>query len=551
MKNLNKKLILIYLSLFVIFYIINFCTPLITDDYGYAFNFADHSRIENIYDVFESQWVHYQTINGRLIPHIFEQIFVGITGKWLFNIINTLFILMLIFIISEYYLPNNQSDNNKVNNTLITSFAVLFLFTYSGQTIFWMAGALNYLWPTVFALILLYIFKSKISLNLFSIGFISLLAAWFQEAISIPMTCLFWILLLQKKYRNKRNIIITIFFTIGTCLIVFSPGTLHRIATNQIPIQGSFIYIIINRILNAFTNLGNLYVWIICLFIFLWKILHKKYNTFKRYFSEWMLWIICSLFTFALGYAAERITMLLSVISFILLIKLFYLIPNCIKYKSLSYIILILFYSSSLYALNNVYQHHQWMTYIINKIQGTQSDHVILTINEYPQPSRLCYTSDITDGRIATYYNKRKIQVLSSKEYNLFITNNPENKKIPNNSFTSSSNLELYTVDDKWMIELPVDFYFRKISIQAYHEKDNSQLTKRQLFIRSILQTLDSGTTEIQPLFILKNNKCYCYFSPLNSKELRFDIIEKVSDQKTNTLFTFNKTNKPNAANKN
>lgn len=544
MKNIyNRKLTLIYLSFIIIFYIINIFTPLITDDYKYAFNYADHSRISNIYDVFESQWVHYQTVNGRLIPHIFEQIFAGVTGKWLFNIINTFFILTLIFIISKYYLPNNQSENNKVNNTLLTAFAVLFLFTFPGETVFWMAGALNYLWPTVFALILLYIFKSKVSINLFFIGFISLFAAWFQEAISIPMTCLFGILLLKKEYRNKRNIIITIFFAIGSCLIAFSPGTLNRIATNQIPVQGSLAYIILNRILNAFTILGGLYVWVICLLIFLWQMLLKKFSIIKKCLPEWILWVVCSLFTFALGYTAERITMLLSVISFILLIKQFYFIKYHINHTYLSYIIFILFYSSSVYSIYKNYQHNQWMTNVIEKIQSTQSDYVILTIDKYPQPSKLCCINNITDGRIATYYNKRKIQVLSPQEYDLFITNNPENKKIPNNSFVSSSNTELYTVGDRWMIELPADFYFRRISIHAYHEKDNSQLTKKQLFIRSILHTLDSGITEIPTVCILKNNKCYCYFTPLDTKEIRFNIIEEISDNETQVLFTFNRFN--------
>ncbi|HJH71609.1 MAG TPA: DUF6056 family protein [Bacteroidaceae bacterium] len=544
MKNINKKLVLVYLSLFFLFYLINILTPLIADDYIYAFNFTDHSRISNIYDVFESQYTHYQKINGRLIPHIFEQIFAGITGKWLFNIINTFFILTLIFIISKYYLSNNLSENNKINNILLTAFAILFLFTYPGQTVFWMAGALNYLWPTVFALILLHIFKSKVSVNLFFIGFISLFAAWFQEAISIPMTCLFGILLLKKEYRNKKNIIITFFFTIGTCLIVFAPGTLNRIETNQMLTQNSFTYLITNRILNTFAILNELYIWIICLLIFLWEILSKRFNNFRECLPEWILWIICFLFTIALGYTAERITMLLSVISFILSIRYCNSFKRNINYKHLSYIIPVIFYSSSLYAINKVYQYNQWTTDIIGKIQETQTNYVILTINQEPKPSRLYYIHNLkTDNRITGYYNKRKIQVLSPQEYDLFITNNPEKNKMPNNSFINSSNIKLYTVNNQWMIELPADFYFRKISIHAYHEKDNSQLTKKQLFIRSILHTLDSGISEIPTTCILKNDKCYCYFTPLDTKELRFNIIEKISDNETQVLFTFNRFN--------
>ena len=117
--------------------------------------------------------------------------------------------------------------------------------------------------------------------------------------------------------------------------------------------------------------------------------------------------------------------------------------------------------------------------------------------------------------------------------------NSPENNKISNNSFISSSNIELYTVGDKWMIELPADCYYCKISIQAYHVKDNSRLTKRQLFIRSILQTLDSGITEIPTLCILKNDKCYCYFTPLEGKELRFDVMEWKSHNEKRVLFSF------------
>lgn len=446
-------------------------------------------------------------------------------------------------IISKYYLPNNQSENNKVNNALLTAFAVLCFFTFPGETVFWMAGALNYLWPTVFALILLHIFKSEISINLFFIGFISLFASWFQEAISIPMTCLFGLLLFKKEYRNKRNIIITIFFTIGSCLIAFSPGTLNRIATGQIPVQGSLAYIILNRVLNTFSILGGLYVWVICLLVFLWQMLLKKFSITKECLPEWILWIVCSLFTFALGYTAERITMLLSVISFILLIKQFYFIKYHIIHTYLSYIISILFYFSSVYSIYKNYQHYQWMTNVIEKIQSTQSDYVILTIDKYPKPSKLCCINNITDGRIATYYNKRKIQVLSSQEYEYFITNNPENKKIPNKSFVSSSNTKLYYVGNRWMIELPADFYFRKISIHAYHEKDNSQLSKKQLFIRSILNTLDSGVTEIPTVCILKDNKCYCYFAPLDTKELRFEIIERTSDNEMCALFSFNRIN--------
>jgi len=159
-QKLLQNHIVTYIFIFIIVFLINYYTPFNGDDYKYAFNYSDGSRITNIFDVIESQFVHYKVMNGRFIPHLLEQIFAGITGKWLFNIINSFILIWFIELVTNR-LKCYSNTKEKNYFRILTFLASLFLFSYPGQTIYWMAGALNYLWPMTFTLYLLTVFEKK------------------------------------------------------------------------------------------------------------------------------------------------------------------------------------------------------------------------------------------------------------------------------------------------------------------------------------------------------------------------------------------------------
>ena len=69
---INKKVISIIIVLIVtgvLFFILNFYTPLFADDYYYSFSCATREPIESVMDIVESQIAHYSSINGRFVTH--------------------------------------------------------------------------------------------------------------------------------------------------------------------------------------------------------------------------------------------------------------------------------------------------------------------------------------------------------------------------------------------------------------------------------------------------------------------------------------------------
>lgn len=49
--------------------------------------------------------------------------------------------------------------------------------------------------------------------------------------------------------------------------------------------------------------------------------------------------------------------------------------------------------------------------------------------------------------------------------------------------------------------------------IISYHPVNNDGLTSRQLFVRSILNTLDNGSMTVNNWMVMKDGKCYCFMN--------------------------------------
>ena len=160
LKNTRNKL-LIAITLLIIgiaFWVLNCLTPEYNDDYSYKFIW-DNERgktIESIGDIFISQYHHYFSMNGRSIVHFIVQLFTGIWGKGIFNIINTLVFLCFVCIITRLY-------TNIIPSNLLFGFCTIFLlYPIFSETVLWMTGSINYMWTsTVICLFLYTIEKHK------------------------------------------------------------------------------------------------------------------------------------------------------------------------------------------------------------------------------------------------------------------------------------------------------------------------------------------------------------------------------------------------------
>lgn len=511
----------IYIFFYIIILIMNFYTPFNGDDYRYAFNYSDWSRIENISDVIESQIVHYQTINGRTVPHVFEQIFVGITGKWLFNIINSFFLIWLIKLITDRL---SETGKNKNCLILVSFIASLFLFSYPGQTMFWMAGALNYLWPVTLAFYLFNNFETiNNNHNIISLFLISLFSAWFQEAISIVFFISLIVLsVIEKKYRTKKNYAIIIGYFIGTTLIVLSPGTIARLSSNEIVHSGGILFIVTTKLLETFAALKKLSIfWVSVLFIIimLFTLKRKFYDNNRTYI---ILWIVNVCFFFLLGFSEERITIFLSIISFIIVVK------TLINFINVNFIVFItIFLMSIISSIYGVYKCHDYFTWVDNlqtKIINFNGKKVIIEYDNYYKSSRLIYVEKIScdfnstsNKAISMYYNKEFIQILNKDLYSMY------NSDFINKSKSTDKKLVILNTEYPFYYNRDFNMYFfelkeqfAKQNIEIVYEQDNTKLSKRQIFIRSILNTLDNKI-KVKHYILCKNNKYYCFMPQIKS----------------------------------
>ena len=249
-KNFSAWGIIIFFS--GTFLIMNLLTPIIGDDYAYAFiwdgaqngNFQNNIgklyRVESFSDILNSQYQHYMTWGGRTIAHIFVQFFVW-QGKLLFDVANALIYAALALII--YFLGTGKLDFKNLNAKILMwiFFAMWFCLPEIFQTSLWLTGSCNYLWMSVFQFAFLIPFVLKYrsqkfleqspKLKIFLMAALGLLAGWSNEAggaMIIFLTFLFLVYFWQQKKFEKWQATGFIFLFAGYALLMLAPGNFLR-----------------------------------------------------------------------------------------------------------------------------------------------------------------------------------------------------------------------------------------------------------------------------------------------------------------------------------
>lgn len=536
---------------FLTFLVLNFFTPFNGDDYLYAFNYADGSRIGNLFDVFQSQWHHYLTVNGRVIPHILEQMFAGLTGKWLFDLFNSFLCTLLLFLINRVIFDKLPQLKHLQMFLLGVTFVVsLMLFSYPGQTMFWMAGSLNYLLPTVLALIVLFLFESDKHHSLILLCFLAIISGWCQEAISIPFCASLWLLLvLDKSYRTPKHLVLALGYALGTCLIVFSPGTLSRLSTNEIQHTGGIAFIFVTKILEFNACLHNLYIYWCSLLLIIVSLLSQKRSTLLvKYRNLLLIWLLNSLFFFALGFGHERITFFLSVISFILTVGLGYELffhRFSIKSNYLNKLVVFIMCGIVLYALKTCYLYKEWNDNLMQNVTNNAQQHVVLQAEQFGVSSKLIYAekldskaSSAHNKGIAKYHGKTSVQFLDKYLYESIQRTDISKKEISELFVPSTGNSKssLYFNDNMYYIKLPKRAFEKELTIDSYHKVNNENLLPHQKFIRGLLNTLDDGKGSLNHCIVHCSDGYYCFIPNIPQNVLSFSI--KINKEESN-LYEF------------
>lgn len=160
----NRLYWLALLCMGIAFYVMNVHTPFISDDYNYHYIYepvsigenetkvvASETPVNTLPQLLQSQCNHYLGVNGRFTTHCLVQLFCGILGKGWFNVFNALVFMLCLNTVNGLCMPKKKNLQ-----LLMLSFALaLGALPFPGQTMFWLSGALNYLWPATLCLLIM------------------------------------------------------------------------------------------------------------------------------------------------------------------------------------------------------------------------------------------------------------------------------------------------------------------------------------------------------------------------------------------------------------
>lgn len=226
----------------ILFYALNFYTPMFADDYSYSFSFLTRERIESVFQIVSSQVGHYQIMNGRSVTHFLAQLFL-MAGDRAFNYFNTFFFLILLVLA---YL--HACGSLREFSLAKFSMAVMLVFLSCpafGQSFLWITGAANYLYGIL--IVLAFLLPYRLQKNGASPGvhpfremaaatvylLLGVVAGWTNENTSVAMIVMIAGYIVYYRLNaitiHAWNITGGIGGVIGCVLVLSSPGTAMRL----------------------------------------------------------------------------------------------------------------------------------------------------------------------------------------------------------------------------------------------------------------------------------------------------------------------------------
>lgn len=275
MKNRILIIIVLMVSL-SLFYIMNAIIPFFGDDIAFCYSMYTGDKVVSLSDLLESVCQSYFVFNGRMLCTMFMQSFVCFLGEDLFNVLNSVVFGAVIWLLVRIGLHNRGVFHN-VAGWVIVIVCLFSLSTSADSLFYWGAGAGSYLWPLVFVLIFVSISKecedkvaTKYSFFYFFAGFILSLH---HEVYVLPLSiaCFIYYAFNYNKITKPLFYLLSGLF-LATLFVVFSPGTLQRLAnrtgetaTGLIDICRRFVGIII-----------GLRIFYLLLVVFIYKLIKRR-----------------------------------------------------------------------------------------------------------------------------------------------------------------------------------------------------------------------------------------------------------------------------------
>ena len=211
---------------------------MLADDFYYSQNlvYGENVPAQSLTDVLHSAANAYTMSGGRVLTHIVYHIF-GFAGREVFVVINSISYMLTTFLL---YSIIRTGGRHSISLFIIINLSVWIFTPELGQDIFWISGAVNYLFPMIPILGIICLYRRYADkpsdkngiLKCVSVFLLGAVAGCQQEnsSLTVPVTAFLYILYYRRSGLKipKWSISGLCGSVIGYAVLLFAPGNFHR-----------------------------------------------------------------------------------------------------------------------------------------------------------------------------------------------------------------------------------------------------------------------------------------------------------------------------------
>ena len=217
-KQNSLQRIVFFAVIFALGYLLTAFTPLIADDFNYAFSWADETRIDNLRLVVSSMEAHRIWTHGRVFAQGWVTLFM-MWPRWMFPLANGLVITLFFWEMERYF--RLRSVARPVLASAVVGALIWICMPVFGQVFLWLDGTCNYSWGATLGFLLIEMtqslrksrWRTMYSILLLPLSFA--VGAW-SEHISFAVLVilfLFWI----TEWIHEKHLPLQLFLVLLAC----------------------------------------------------------------------------------------------------------------------------------------------------------------------------------------------------------------------------------------------------------------------------------------------------------------------------------------------
>lgn len=234
---------------FIFTFLININVNNYGDDYYYM------TLVNSNLSIFINNHIsHYLLANGRVIVHLLVTLFLSVDMIY-WKIFNSLMLAAIVFFGSKISVNSFKDKLQKNIDTYVMLFTCVILFSaiafldieMTRQSVYWLTGSFNYVYPIVMLLLYWYVISNfkKLSKLKFLLPLLAFLSGATVEQISLMTIGLMVITIIDIKFIKKEKVdkwfyIALMLSIIGSASVIFAPATFVRIGlenSEKIPLM--------------------------------------------------------------------------------------------------------------------------------------------------------------------------------------------------------------------------------------------------------------------------------------------------------------------------